>query len=83
MAGFQEKQIALLVSKDRSPIPPFYPYEHTDASRSERKGGDILEGTPSSCGRGAFEWILKHIHPFQNMDERLHRSDFWGSIKNQ
>lgn len=52
MAGFQEKQIALWVSKDRSPIPPFYPYEHTDASRSERKGGIFWKGHRRLVGGG-------------------------------
>lgn len=52
MAGFQEKQIALWVSKDRSPIPPFYPYEHTDASHSERKRGRIRKRHRCLVGGG-------------------------------
>ncbi len=77
------KANCLVGVKRPQPHPSLLPLRAHRRQPQREKAGENSEETPLSCGRGAVEWTLKHIHLFQNMDERLRQSDFWGFITNQ
>lgn len=78
------KANCLVGVKRPQPHPSLLPLWAHRCQPQRQKGGDILEGTPSSCGRGAFEWTLKYIHTLIPKHGWTSASvGFLGSIKNQ